>query len=75
MGRGDEFGGSETDLQDKNLLKILEQKAERLCTIREVFAAGFHAGCEHLQPEMGPGRTARNADDGFEQWLRDRARR
>jgi hypothetical protein len=35
----------------------------------EAFKAGFNAGCDHMEPPMGPGFYAKNADEAFEHWL------
>ena len=41
-------------------------------TLLEIFSAGFNAGCDHLQPGVGPGAAApRDAAEGLEMWMED----
>lgn len=35
----------------------------------DAFKAGFNAGCDHMEPPMGPGFYAKDADEAFEHWL------
>ncbi len=48
---------------------------EKPPTIREAFEAGFHAGCDHLQPPMGPCFYAKNSEEAFTHWLERRTRK
>ena len=56
----------------KHERKTIIERIERLKTVREIFTAGYNAGCDHLQPPMGPGTQApRDVNEGYEQWLEE----
>ena len=54
-------------------LQELEDKAERLATVREIYDAGWNAAAAfHREPECGPGPAPLNKDQSYVAWLRTR---
>jgi hypothetical protein len=68
MGRGDSFGGSETDVQDMHRRDRLHRHVERLCTIEEIFRAGWDA-CREAENSAHAGA----AQKAFEEFLETKA--